>query len=130
MARSSGDDYQTIWLPNSHMQERAEIASTSRQALDAVKGFMRTRYREQMPDGRFVAELYPDDLQRVAEGYGCANAHCLAFFDRRFAECPLCGHVIDAARDIVGYSPNYWQPSEGRTSEEILRSAELPAEFN
>lgn len=120
---ASGDDYQTIWLPNQHMQERASIPGTSRAALDAVQGFMRTRYREQMEDGRFVAELWPEDLQRVAEGYGCPNSHCLAYFNRRFSECPLCGHVIDVNRDIVDHSPDHWQPNEGRTSQEILDPA-------
>lgn len=116
---ANGDDSQTIWLPDSHMRERATIPSTTRDALAAVAGFMKTRYREQMPDGRFVAELYPEDLQRVREGYGCANAHCLAFFHRRFQDCPLCGEPI-SANEIVDYSPAHWQPYLGRTSDEIL----------
>lgn len=120
---ASGDDSTTtLWLPNQHMRERAEIPGTSRDALHAVQGFMRTRYREQMDDGRWVAELYPEDLQRVSEGYGCPNAHCLAFFSRRFDKCPLCGHVLDVNKDILDYSPDHWQPYEGRTSEEILAS--------
>lgn len=116
---SSGDDYQTIWLPNEAMRERAQVPSTTRDALDAVQGFMRTRYREQRDDGTWVAELWPDDLQRVAEGYGCANAHCLAHYNRRFQTCPLCGEPM-GAQGIVEYSPDYWQPYEGRTSGEIL----------
>ena len=119
---ASGDDFQTIWLPDSHMRERATVPSTSRAALDAVQGFMLTRYREQMEDGRWVAELRSEDLQRVADGYGCPNAHCLAYYNRRFPACPLCGHVLDVNRDIVDHSPDYWQPYEGRTSEEILES--------
>jgi hypothetical protein len=120
---SSGDDYSTLWLPDSAMRERATIPSTTRDALEALDGFMPTRYREQMEDGRFIAELYPDDLRRVADGYGCPNAHCLARFKRRFSKCPLCGHELDVSRDIVDYQPDYWKQGPSRTSEEILGSA-------
>lgn len=119
---ASGDDTQTIWLPDSHMRERATIPSTSREALDAVQGFMRTRYREQREDGSWVAELYPKDLQRVSEGYGCSNAHCLAYYDRRFENCPICGEPM-GAQGIVDYSPDHWQSNEGRTSDEILQES-------
>ena len=118
---ASGDDYQTIWLPNSVMRDRATIPATTPKNLDALQGFMKTRYREEMADGRMVAELYPEDLRRVQDGYGCPNAHCLAFFNRRFSVCPICNHDIDVNRDVVEYSPEHWQPVEGRTSDEILK---------
>lgn len=124
---SSGDDITTLWLPGSHMRERATIPATTRASLDAVAGFMRTRYREQMEDGRFVAELYPEDFQRVRDGYGCPNAHCLAYFNRRFESCPLCGQQLADPSEIVDYSPDHWQPYEGRTSEEILAESRGPA---
>ena len=115
---ASGDDLQTIWLPDHIMRARAEVPSTSRTALDAVRGFLRPRYVEEMPDGRRVAELTQEGIQRVAEGYACGK--CLAYFDRRFTHCPACSKPLEPNIDIVDYSPPHWQDGPSRTSEEIL----------
>jgi len=117
---ANGDDYQTLWLPRGVMRARAEVPSVTRQGLDAVEGFLKPRYVEHMEDGRRVAELSSADLRRVQDGYACGE--CLAFFGRRFGRCPACNHELDPNRDIVDYSPDHWQPSEGRTSEEIFKS--------
>lgn len=103
------------------MRERATVPGVDVQALlTAVKGYMIPRYIDVLPDGRRVAELRAHDLQRVADGYGCGE--CLAMFEKRFARCPGCSHELDVNRDIVDWSPAYWQPNVGRTSEEILAS--------
>lgn len=115
---ASGDDTQ-IWVPpNAVLRGRAEVPSVGRQSLDAVDGFLVPRYVEYMDDGRRVAELHSQDLRRVQDGYACGE--CLAMFSRRFSNCPACNHELDPNRDIVDYSPDHWQPSEGRTSDEIL----------
>lgn len=116
---ASGDDLQTIWLPNSHMRERAQVPATNVAALDAVKGFLTPRYSEYHPEtGKRVWELHQADLNRVADGYACGN--CLAFFDRRFRLCPACRHELDPNRDIIEYAPPHWYPSEGRTSDQVI----------
>ena len=108
-----------IWVPpNATMRERATVPSVDKRRLALVKGYLVPRYVEQMPDGRRVAELNERDLGRVNDGYACGE--CLAYFDYRLMECPSCGHNIDPSVDIVDYSPAHWQPSEGRTSDEIL----------
>lgn len=114
----SGEDFQTIWIPNKQVRGRAEVPSTTRAALEAVKGFLKPRYIEYMEDGRRVAELRQADLDRVQDGYACGE--CLAFFEQRFINCPSCGHLLDPSRDIVEHRPDYWLPYEGRTSDEIL----------
>lgn len=115
----ASDEGQRIWLPNSVMRERAKVSSTTVAALDAVRGFLKPRYVDEMPDGRRVAELHAHDLQRVIDGYACGE--CLAFFDQRFEKCPACGHKLDPNTDVVDWQPDYWKPSPSRTSEEILR---------
>ena len=115
---ASGDDYTTLWLPNSHLRQEATIPSTSLAALDAVRGYMVPQYVDRLPDGRRVAQLYRNDIQRIADGYGCAE--CLAKFEQRFKNCPSCGHELEPNRDIVDWNPAYWQPDKGRTSAEIL----------
>lgn len=117
---ASGDDYTTLWVPNSHMREEATIPSTTPAALEAVTGYMIPEYIDRLPDGRRVAQMYKRDIDRVTEGYGCGE--CLAKFDQRFPNCPSCGHRLDPNRDIVDWNPPYWQDYEGRTSEEILKS--------
>ena len=113
-----GDEYE-IWVPpNAEMRERATVPATTLDALKHVKGYLVPRYVEHMADGRRVAELTQRDLDRVNDGYACGE--CLAFFDYAFDNCPSCGHNLDPSKDIVDYSPGHWQPSEGRTSAEIL----------
>ena len=119
----SGDDYQTLWLPNSEVRERATVPSTTVAALAAVRGYLIPRYVEVMDDGRRVAELRENDLQRVADGYACGE--CLAYFDQRFVNCPSCVWEIHPSTDIVDYHPSHWEPSESRTSEEIIRSTRM-----
>lgn len=116
---ASGDDYTTIWVPNSVMRERAKVASTTVASLEAVRGYLKPRYIEELPDGRRVAELHAIDLKRVADGYACGE--CLAWFDRQFDACPCCGHDLNPERDIVDHRPDYWLPYEGRTSDEVMR---------
>lgn len=113
-------DGQTIWVPNSVMRERARVNSIKVEDLNHVKGFLIPRYIDHLPDGRRVYELKENDLRRIEDGYACAE--CLAFFERRFPSCPGCGHYLDANHDIVEFRPPYWEPNEGRTSEEILKN--------
>ena len=108
---ASGDDSQTLWLPNSYMREEATIPSTTRERLEAVRGYMVPIYVDRLPDGRRVASLDAKDLQRVADGYACGNGQCLAKFDQRFKNCPSCGHELDPNKDIVDWLPDYWKPS-------------------
>ena len=116
---ASGDDLSTLWLPDSHMRQEATVPSVSRHTLDAVKGYMIPGYIDRLPDGRRVAQMEARDIQRIQEGYGCGE--CLAKFDQRFKNCPGCSHELEPNRDIVDWDPDYWQPYEGRTSEEILK---------
>ncbi len=120
---ASGDDTVTIWLPRHVMRERATVPCVSLETLKHVRGYLVPRYVEEMPDGRRVAELREKDLQRVSDGYACGE--CLAFFDHRFRNCPGCGHELDPNRDIVEWSPPYWQPYEGRTSEQVLEETKI-----
>lgn len=108
-----------IWVPpNAVIRERATVPSVDPRGLALVRGYLKPRYVEQMADGRRVAELTQRDLDRVNDGYACGE--CLAYFDDRLGDCPSCGHQLDPSRDIVEYAPAHWQPSEGRTSTEIL----------
>lgn len=91
------------------MRERATVPSTTVAALDAVQGYMVPRYIDTLKDGRRVAELNQQDLQRVYDGYACGE--CLAKFGQRFTNCPGCGHELDAGKDIVDFRPDYWLPS-------------------
>lgn len=118
---SYGDDTQTIWLPNEVMRERARVPSVNVDDLKYVRGYLIPRYVDELPDGRRVAELHSKDLKRIEDGYGCGE--CLAYFDRRFHDCPGCGHELDVNKDIVEFRPPYWEPTEGRTSQEILGRA-------
>lgn len=111
-------DGDLLWLPDSVMRQEATVQSTTVDALQYVQGYMVPRYIDRLPDGRRVAELYQNDIDRVADGYGCGE--CLAMFNRRFSECPSCGHRMDANADIVDFRPPYWDDYEGRTSAEIL----------
>lgn len=115
----SGEDSQTIWLPNSVMRERSRVPSVRIEDLQHVRGYLKPRYIDELPDGRRVAELHERDLERVQDGYACGE--CLAFFDQRFLSCPGCAHLLDANSDIVQHRPAYWEPNEGRTSAEILK---------
>lgn len=116
---ASGDDYQ-IWVPpNAVLRERAQVRGVSIDGLKYVLGYLKPRYIEYMDDGRRVAELHARDLDRVKDGYACGD--CLAFFAERFPACPGCGHELDAQQDVVEHHPDYWDPSPGRTSDEILR---------
>lgn len=115
----SGEDSQTIWLPNSVMRSRSEVRSIRIEDLSHVRGYLKPRYIDEMPDGRRVAELHERDLDRVRDGYACGE--CLAFFGERFPSCPGCGHMLDANSDVVVWRPPYWQPTEGRTSTEVLK---------
>lgn len=118
-SRTSGDDSTTIWLPNRVMRERATVPGVNAYELMlAVRGYMVPRYQEEMPDGRRVGELRAEDIQRVADGYACGE--CFAIFERRFEKCPGCSHILDPNKDIVDWSPDYWQPNEGRTSDQII----------
>lgn len=117
----ASDETETLWLPNAQMRERATVPGVSVESLAAVRGYMIPRYIDVLPDGRRVAELKASDLQRVSQGYACGE--CLAMFEKRFATCPGCSHELDSNRDIVDWNPAYWQPYEGRTSEEILRGS-------
>lgn len=115
---ASGDDY-SIWVPpNVVLRERATVPSINVESLKFVQGYLTPRYVEYMEDGRRVAELGSKDLERIKDGYACAE--CLAFFGERFQNCPGCGHLLDVNRDIVDYHPDHWQPVDGRTSDEIL----------
>lgn len=110
----------TLWLPNSTMREEATVRATSIEALMQVRGYFVPIYVDRHEDGRRVALLKEKDVGRIADGYGCGE--CLAFFDRAFKACPGCGHVLEPNKDIVDFSPDYWQPDEGRTSDEILNA--------
>lgn len=104
-----GADVPELWLPNSAMRERANVRSVDPEGLKWVTGYMVPRYTDNMPDGRRVMELKASDLSRVEDGYGCGE--CLATFNRRFPDCPGCGHQLDPNRDIVEWAPDYWKPS-------------------
>ncbi len=116
---ASGDDTQTLWIPNRHVRERAEVRGIPPQGLEAVRGYFIPRYVEYMDDGRRVAELKQGDIDRIAEGYGCGE--CLAYFEVRLHDCPSCGHRLDANTDIVKWHPDYWNPSPSRDTSEILK---------
>lgn len=117
----SGEDYQTLWLPNSVMRERARVNSIKVEDLNHVRGWLTPRYiEEDHATGKRIYELRERDFERVKDGYACGQ--CLAFFDHRFPSCPACGHYLDVNQDIVEYRPPWWEPNEGRTSEEILKN--------
>lgn len=101
------------------MRQEATVPSTTLDALREVKGYFVPIYVDRYPDGRRVALLREKDVDRIADGYGCGE--CLAFFDRAFANCPSCGHDLSPEKDIVDFAPDYWNPDEGRTSDEILK---------
>lgn len=102
------------------MREEATVRSTTVDALKYVTGYIIPTYIDRLPDGRRVAGIGERDLGRVSDGYACGE--CLATFERRFPQCPGCGHDLDVNRDVVDWAPDYWQPYEGRTSDEILAS--------
>lgn len=100
------------------MRERSKVSSVKIEDLKHVRGYLIPRYVDELPDGRRVAELHERDLDRVRDGYACGE--CLAMMEQRFPSCPGCGNLMDANRDIVEFRPPYWEPYEGRTSDEIL----------
>lgn len=115
---ASGDDFE-IWVPpNALVRERAVVPSVDLASLDAIQGYMIPGYIDELEDGRRVAQLREKDFQRVVDGYACGN--CLAFFGQKFKNCPSCSHSLDPNKDIVEHAPEYWNPVEGRTSDEIL----------
>lgn len=117
---SSGDDYTTIWLPNSVMRERATVTKT--RDLGDLDGFIIAKWEEEGPDGRRRNALTNRrDFQRILDGYACPD--CLAKFKSRRDNCCVCPWERDMSRDIIDQVPDYWKPGPSRTSQEILRDA-------
>lgn len=111
----SGDDYQTLHLPNHVMRERARVNAVTVESLRRVTGYIKPIYVDHLEDGRRVAALGERDHARVREGYACGE--CLATFNSRERFCPGCGHQLDTSVDLVDFLPDYWKPDPRKTAE-------------
>ncbi len=117
---ASGDDYTTLWLPNTVMRERAEVSAV--RELPPTLEFIVPQYVDYLPNGEpHYAISNRRDFQRVVDGYACPR--CLLKFSRHRTNCPLCPWERDLSRDIVDQVHDYWKPDRGRTSSEILGAA-------
>lgn len=72
-----------------------------------VKGFLIPVFRTDPASGRKLAGLGEEDFLKVAQGYACANADCLAEFKTYTIECPVCHYVRDIQKDLVA-APQAW----------------------
>lgn len=77
---------------------------------NTVKGFITPIWRTDPISGvKQIAGVSPEDGQKIAMGYACANVHCLAEFGVVRLKCPLCGLVRD---DLGDYSQFEEPPQE------------------
>jgi len=117
---ASGDDYQTIWLPNTVMRERAEVPAV-RELPDRLE-FIVPEYVDYLETGEpHYAITSRRDFDRVKDGYACPR--CLLKFNTHRTSCPLCPWERDLSRDISDQVYDYWKPGPSRTSAEILGAA-------
>lgn len=72
-----------------------------------VKGFLIPVFRMDPETGQKLAGLDTESFQKVAQGYACANADCLAEFKTYTVICPVCGYTRDIAHDLVA-PPEHW----------------------
>lgn len=84
-----------------HLQNRADEINR------VVKGFLIPIFRTDPETGRKLAGLDEESFRKVAAGYACANADCLAEFRQYTIECPICGLVRDIHKDLVA-PPEHW----------------------
>lgn len=76
-------------------------------------------------DDLSLAELSPEDFDKVASGYACAGCH--AEFTTYTIKCPVCKQERDLAADIRE-APAHWthngddgEATVARTAEEAIR---------
>lgn len=72
-----------------------------------VKGFLIPVFRTDPESGQRLAGLDEESFKKVAAGYACANADCLAEFKTYTIECPVCSYVRDIQHDLVA-PPETW----------------------
>ena len=72
-----------------------------------VKGFLTPIFRTDPESGRKLAGLDEESFWKVAQGYACANADCLAEFKTYTIICPVCGYTRDITKDIAP-APQEW----------------------
>lgn len=72
-----------------------------------VKGFIVPVFRTDPETGQKLAGLDEESFRKVAAGYACANADCLAEFVTYTIECPVCSYVRDIQHDLVA-PPESW----------------------
>ena len=104
---ASGDDYTTLWLPNSAMRERATVPGAAK--IEEIDGFIPAHYEYTRDDGRrHYALTNSRDFQRILDGYACPD--CLAKFKWSRNDCPLCPWERDLTEDIIDQVPPEWLP--------------------
>lgn len=67
--------------------------------LNTIRGFFKPIFRHEDPvTGAMHILLHDEDLQAIAQGYGCANGRCLADFGGIVRTvCPVCHEPVEAA---------------------------------
>lgn len=72
-----------------------------------VIGFLVPIFRTDPDSGRKLAGLDDEAFRKVATGYACANADCLAEFKTYTVTCPVCAYTRDITHDLVP-APHEW----------------------
>lgn len=97
-----------------------------------VTGFLIPIFRTDPETGRKLAGLDEESFLKVAQGYACANADCLAEFRTYTIICPVCGYTRDIHKDLVP-APHEWsqhlQDRDDGYAAPIPRNVFSPDEF-
>jgi hypothetical protein len=83
------------------------LQSRADEINSVVIGFLIPIFRTDAETGKKLAGLDDESFDKVAKGYACANADCLAEFKTYTIECPVCHYVRDIAYDIEA-APTHW----------------------